>query len=920
MPKSRLLTIFVVLALAVGLLVVSMGIAAGYGDPEPEEQGAASEAVTTDAAEQRSVSQRAPLQITAPDAALLYEDFEGPFPPPGWTLNETAGTGNNWARNDAIGTQHRALDYGSGFSAAADPSAVDNGLAWDAELWTPAVTLPPSTTLSFASNFQDFAGNGDAYLDISVDDGDSWVEIFSQTTDDVGGTTGGGVLRQFDLSAYGGETVILRWRYVASDATAWFWHIDNVLLATPSPDFSASTKRAPAAAEPGDTLTYTIKISNSGDADALATRLTDTIPAGTTYVPGSVGCTAGSCIYEGSGDAVYWSGGVSTDQAVTVTFAVEVGQLACNTLVENEALLADPEALPSVYTVTHQAEVWTNIVFDSDFEGDDGGFVSNTPPGEWAWGDLVPSTDSPPAAHSGTKVWATALAGNISSEPSDHILTKTVSLPPFFNGVLRWWDWFDEDGSDVGRVYVNGTEVYAVNNDQHLWEAHTVDLSGYSGQSVQIVFHYVAEGADAGPAGWYVDDLAVLTCESDPAGEVRKTVGIQPGLCSTADALYVVPGTDVQYCYQMMNTGNVTFTRHDLSDSELGVLLNDFPFSLEPEESVTVFPGTTTVVSTVVNTATWTAYNPGPIDVVSDTAAATVSVVASAPFSTCVGFESGSLPSFFATETTASGDANGRVSVTDEFPHSGDFAMNLDTDCDDCGGSTRQAAVMLVDLAGQSEAELALWVREHDDENDPDDGIFISDDGGETWAEILSLNDFPSTYEYARIDLVTAAADAGMDLVDGFLVKFQSAGSATTESDGYSFDDVCVQPPQPKIDVTPPRLESALVADGVVTHTLAIQNLGAVSLTWSISEAAECSGAATEIPWVSVDPASGMTPAAGASTADVTFDATGLSTGTYTGTLCVASNDIREPLVSVPLTMTVGTADFSLYLTPVLNP
>jgi hypothetical protein len=61
----------------------------------------------------------------------------------------------------------------------------------------------------------------------------------------------------------------------------------------------------------------------------------------------------------------------------------------------------------------------------------------------------------------------------------------------------------------------------------------------------------------------------------------------------------------------------------------------------------------------------------------------------------------------------------------------------------------------------------------------------------------------------------------------------------------------------------------------------------------------------SDIPWVSVAPASGTTPGGQTSTVDVTFDSTGLDTGEYTGNLCVSSNDPETPLVIVPLTMTV---------------
>jgi hypothetical protein len=61
----------------------------------------------------------------------------------------------------------------------------------------------------------------------------------------------------------------------------------------------------------------------------------------------------------------------------------------------------------------------------------------------------------------------------------------------------------------------------------------------------------------------------------------------------------------------------------------------------------------------------------------------------------------------------------------------------------------------------------------------------------------------------------------------------------------------------------------------------------------------------SDIPWVSVDPTSGTIAEGASSEVTVTYDSTGLSTGVYTGTLCVNSNDGNNPLVTVPLTLTV---------------
>jgi hypothetical protein len=62
---------------------------------------------------------------------------------------------------------------------------------------------------------------------------------------------------------------------------------------------------------------------------------------------------------------------------------------------------------------------------------------------------------------------------------------------------------------------------------------------------------------------------------------------------------------------------------------------------------------------------------------------------------------------------------------------------------------------------------------------------------------------------------------------------------------------------------------------------------------------------ANDIPWLSVDPTTGVV--AGGETADVNvmYDATGLTPDTYTGNLCVATNDAQNPLVIVPVELIV---------------
>jgi cytoskeletal protein RodZ len=66
----------------------------------------------------------------------------------------------------------------------------------------------------------------------------------------------------------------------------------------------------------------------------------------------------------------------------------------------------------------------------------------------------------------------------------------------------------------------------------------------------------------------------------------------------------------------------------------------------------------------------------------------------------------------------------------------------------------------------------------------------------------------------------------------------------------------------------------------------------------------------SDLPWVSVSPTNGATEADSSSEVVLTFDSTGLMSGqTYSGLLCLASNDPTTPLVEIPVSLTVETSE-----------
>ncbi len=89
-------------------------------------------------------------------------------------------------------------------------------------------------------------------------------------------------------------------------------------------NFSASSKYASVAwAKAGNTVTYTIVVRNTGALQNGTVRVTDTIPAGLSYIAGSLKATSGT-IDDSAAPVLKWQGVMSATSAVTLSLAVSV--------------------------------------------------------------------------------------------------------------------------------------------------------------------------------------------------------------------------------------------------------------------------------------------------------------------------------------------------------------------------------------------------------------------------------------------------------------------------------------------------------------------------------------------------------------------------------------------------------------------
>jgi len=95
--------------------------------------------------------------------------------------------------------------------------------------------------------------------------------------------------------------------------------------------------------ECGDTIKYTVTISNTGTADQQnnpGNEFEDLIPDNATYIIGSATATSGAISYNTGENKITWNGAVSAESSVSLTFEVTV-----NSSLENGALISNQDGI-----------------------------------------------------------------------------------------------------------------------------------------------------------------------------------------------------------------------------------------------------------------------------------------------------------------------------------------------------------------------------------------------------------------------------------------------------------------------------------------------------------------------------------------------------------------------------------------------
>lgn len=432
----------------------------------------------------------------------------------------------------------------------------------------------------------------------------------------------------------------------------------------------------------GTEITYVVTISNTTNATATNVAFNDALPYNTRF-----NSISGADFIFSSSDytaRISPSTGItlSPGQSTQAVYVVEHNDAACNVPIENVATVTQGgktyqatntsvayDQIGSLFEMEQANVVGAPIGGDS-FTLNGLNFFTETS-NELGWHHGVPISPTYLGAPGASQVWGTNLGGfytDTNSAFADQTLTGTLDLTNIPNSgapvYLSWQQYLDfltgfnraqviiQDGSTSNTIYDTGTTANGIKATNG-WELSSVDVRQYVGKKVLLIFRFTTDGNNINSVlgatkphfGWYIDDLAVGSCNA-PALTLNKVASTSPSSCTTSSVsgasskkesksgfsgLLVTPNTEVYYCFAVENTGNLTLTNHVLSDNKLrdgeiitGSTASDYPSSevvalqtngLAPLGVTNTFDllrgtnitPTAVITQLTVNTATWSA-------------------------------------------------------------------------------------------------------------------------------------------------------------------------------------------------------------------------------------------------------------------------------------------------------------------------
>ncbi len=294
-----------------------------------------------------NVSFSLPLgQIAGPPLVQNFDGVTTPGLPSGWASTVVSGAAANWVTTTA-----------NSDSAPNSAFVTDSTAAGANALVSPAVPIVTSTAqLSFRQNYNlefrtrhgttyydggvlEISVGGGAFTDIQTAGGSFVSGGYNGTLTTGsgnplggrqawGGNSSGWITSTVNLpAAVAGQTIQLRWNLGTSSGNAYGgvgWYVDSIVLqdnysvcCVPSANLAVAQAAAPEPVIDGQTLSYTLSVTNFGPSSADNVVLTDSLPSSVTFVSASPGCiNVGNTVVCNAGTL---TSGSSSNFVLTVT-------------------------------------------------------------------------------------------------------------------------------------------------------------------------------------------------------------------------------------------------------------------------------------------------------------------------------------------------------------------------------------------------------------------------------------------------------------------------------------------------------------------------------------------------------------------------------------------------------------------------
>ncbi|SEG90740.1 Kelch motif-containing protein [Actinacidiphila yanglinensis] len=182
-----------------------------------------------------------------------FDGWSGATPQDGWTVSDDSGSGVTWRFDDPGGFGNDT--GGSGVFAEVDSHDGGADTHETTSLVSPPLDLSGDATpiVSFDNSFMATRYNSNAYVDVSVDGGQTWTSVWRMYSIISSGPQAVSVPQ-----AAGRKDVRIRFRYDA--VNSWFWSVDDVFIGNRSCD-----------SVPGGLVTGDVQDANTGAALSGAT-------------------------------------------------------------------------------------------------------------------------------------------------------------------------------------------------------------------------------------------------------------------------------------------------------------------------------------------------------------------------------------------------------------------------------------------------------------------------------------------------------------------------------------------------------------------------------------------------------------------------------------------------------------------------